>query len=225
MYYLGYKLRKHIGNALKARSQAVRTALEKYNAAARALVPPRPALSWDNVVEYAFLADFDLLSDTREDVRQRPWARPASRSLMDQYFKIQRAHEEILRLNVEICRFVTHIHDEESFLLQKETELLNSQPSLARQLRARRVRLTLSNDQHIKRLRKLAELPGFTGSIIPGISVERPPTHELGQRLDSTMDMRDFSAVQQGGGDDDDECYVEDDAEDMAYRVLEVSSR
>lgn len=66
---LGYKLRKHIGNALKARSQAVRTALENYNASARALVPPRAELSWDNVVEYAFLADFDLLADTREDVR------------------------------------------------------------------------------------------------------------------------------------------------------------
>ena len=35
----GYKLRKHIGNALKARSKAVRTALQNYNVAAQALVP------------------------------------------------------------------------------------------------------------------------------------------------------------------------------------------
>ncbi|KAG6852084.1 hypothetical protein C0991_003278 [Blastosporella zonata] len=80
---MGYKLRKHIGNALKVRSQAVRTALEKYNAAAKALIPPRPQLSWDLVVEYAFLADFDLLSDTREDIHERPWAKPAARVLMD----------------------------------------------------------------------------------------------------------------------------------------------
>jgi hypothetical protein len=42
--------------------------LEKYNAAAGALVPPRPELSWDSVVEYAFFSNFDLLANTREDV-------------------------------------------------------------------------------------------------------------------------------------------------------------
>ena len=68
---VGYKLRKHIGNALKARSKAIRTALQNYNVAAQALVPPRPGLSWDDIVEYAFLVDFDLLSDTRSDVRLR----------------------------------------------------------------------------------------------------------------------------------------------------------
>ncbi|KAG6873569.1 hypothetical protein C0993_001309 [Termitomyces sp. T159_Od127] len=42
---MGYKLRKHIGKALEGRSQAVRNTLDKYNAAARALSPPRPKLS------------------------------------------------------------------------------------------------------------------------------------------------------------------------------------
>jgi len=36
----GYKLHKHIGNALKAHSKAVCTALPNYNVAAQALVPP-----------------------------------------------------------------------------------------------------------------------------------------------------------------------------------------
>ena len=89
------------------------------------------------MVEYAFLADFDLLSDTREDVRQCPWARPAARALMDQYFKIERAHEEIIRLDVEIRRFVTHIRDEEHFLLSKETELALSHPDISYQIRTR----------------------------------------------------------------------------------------
>ena len=88
---LGYKLCKHIGNTLKAWSKAVRTALQNYNVAAHALVPCRPALSWDDVVEYAFLADFNLLSNTRSDVRLRVWAKPVSRVLMDQFFKMERA--------------------------------------------------------------------------------------------------------------------------------------
>ncbi|KAG5353297.1 hypothetical protein C0989_008515 [Termitomyces sp. Mn162] len=52
---VGYKLRKHIGKALKAQSQAICNALGKYNAAAHALSPPCPELSWDLVMEYVFL--------------------------------------------------------------------------------------------------------------------------------------------------------------------------
>ncbi|KAJ3859342.1 hypothetical protein EV359DRAFT_50996, partial [Lentinula novae-zelandiae] len=57
----GYKLRKHIADALKARSQVIRTAVTTYNIAASEL--NRPKLSWDQVIEYTFLSDFDLLCD------------------------------------------------------------------------------------------------------------------------------------------------------------------
>ncbi|KAG6912822.1 hypothetical protein DXG01_011751, partial [Tephrocybe rancida] len=63
-------LRKHIGKALKVRSQAIRTSLERYNAAAALMSPPRPSLSWDQVVEHAYLADFDLLRDCRQDIHE-----------------------------------------------------------------------------------------------------------------------------------------------------------
>ena len=131
---IGYKLRKHIGNALKARSQAVHMALQNYNAAAQALVPPRPPLSWDDVIKYAFLADFDLLSDTHADVRLKIWAKPASHILMDQHFKMKRARQEILHLNVEIPHLATYIRDKEAFLLQQEELLSETDPPLSRQL-------------------------------------------------------------------------------------------
>ncbi|KAG2343102.1 hypothetical protein BDR05DRAFT_976169 [Suillus weaverae] len=59
----GYKLRKHIGKALQVRSAAIQTALDRYNTAARALRPPCASLSWEEVVEYTFLSNFDLLHD------------------------------------------------------------------------------------------------------------------------------------------------------------------
>ncbi|KAG5721405.1 hypothetical protein E4T56_gene12934 [Termitomyces sp. T112] len=99
---MGYKLRKHIGKALKVRSQAIRNSLDKYSAAACSLSPPNPELSWDLIVESAFLADFDLLSDTREGVHECPWAAPAAQIMMNKFFKIQHAREEIDYLNVEI---------------------------------------------------------------------------------------------------------------------------
>ena len=87
--YIGYKLRKHIATALRARSQAIRRALDRYNAAASTVSPPQPNLSWDDVVEYAFLADFDLLRESRQDIRDRPWTKPAFRVMIDQHFKLQ----------------------------------------------------------------------------------------------------------------------------------------
>lgn len=109
-------MRKHIGKALKAQSQAIRTALTQYNVAAKALIPPRPALQWERVIEYAFLADFDLLRDVRQDMSDRKWATPAGRQAMDTYFKICRAKEEIKHLNIEIQRVITYMHVKDAYL-------------------------------------------------------------------------------------------------------------
>ncbi|KAH7904826.1 hypothetical protein BJ138DRAFT_1119044 [Hygrophoropsis aurantiaca] len=103
----GYKMRKHIAKALQARSAAIKTALDRYNVAAQAMSPPRRDLSWEEVVEYAFLADFDLLRDSRQNTAERPWATPTARRAMDLHFKMDRANEEIKRLNVEIRRLIS----------------------------------------------------------------------------------------------------------------------
>ncbi|KAJ7867083.1 hypothetical protein B0H14DRAFT_3084142 [Mycena olivaceomarginata] len=150
----GYKLRKHIAKALQVRSKAVKSALERYNAAASAMTPVKPQLSWDEVVGYAFLAEFDLLREGREDIRTEPWALPAGRAAMDQHFKIVRAEEELERLNLEIPRLVTFMVDEESFLVAR--------------YRMERMRF---NAVHMERLTKLSKEDGFTASITPGVSV------------------------------------------------------
>jgi hypothetical protein len=112
----GYSLSKHIGNTLKSRSAAIQTVLLKYNDAAANLQPPRSPLSWEDVVEYAFLADFNLLCDTREDICKRPWATLTARLAIDSYFKLLHAEEEMQQLNIEIPRLVTYIRDENNYL-------------------------------------------------------------------------------------------------------------
>ncbi|KAJ6602590.1 hypothetical protein DFH09DRAFT_899846 [Mycena vulgaris] len=119
----GYKMRKHITKALQARSKAVRSAIEHYNVATIALDPPMPTLAWEQVVEYVFLADFDILRDTRPEIQLRPWTRPVYWLAMDQYFRILRAWEGIKHLNVEIPRIVTRIRDENTFLWKMEVQL------------------------------------------------------------------------------------------------------
>ncbi|KAJ6510472.1 hypothetical protein C8R45DRAFT_1050270 [Mycena sanguinolenta] len=75
----GYKMRKHIAKALQARSKAIKNAIERYNVVALDMEPPMPTLDWDEVVNYRFLADFNILRDTRDSIRSRPWTRPSYR--------------------------------------------------------------------------------------------------------------------------------------------------
>ncbi|KAG1857938.1 hypothetical protein C8R48DRAFT_748846 [Suillus tomentosus] len=164
----GYKLRKHIGKALQVRSVAIRTALDKYNTAACAVSPPRATLSWEDVVEYAF-----------QDVSHRPWATPTGRHTMDMYFKMRRASKEIQHLNVEIRRMATYLHDKELYLTECQKQLQSMHPALAHQVGVHwniRARFT---SYHLRRLHEISALPGFTGLIAPGESVEEGPDAAL----------------------------------------------
>ncbi|KAJ7747908.1 hypothetical protein DFH07DRAFT_869390 [Mycena maculata] len=170
----GYRLRKHIAKALQARSKAIKGAIAKYNQAAEAMEPPRPTLDWEQVVECAFLADFDLLRDAREDIRQEPWALPAGRAAMDQHFKLLRADEEIERLNVEIHRFVTYMRDEDNFLIRQEDRLREEgDEGMVHQVRLVRMERGRFTSLHMSRFVRLSKAGGFTGDLVPGVSVSR----------------------------------------------------
>ncbi|KAK0235526.1 hypothetical protein EDD85DRAFT_922576 [Armillaria nabsnona] len=90
--------------------------VDRYNAAAKALEPPRPMLKWEDVIAYTFLSEFDLLKDTREDICEKPWANSAIQEASDAYYRIIYAQEEVHRLNIEIRRFVTKIKAKEKYL-------------------------------------------------------------------------------------------------------------
>ncbi|KAI6100569.1 hypothetical protein F5141DRAFT_1190316 [Pisolithus sp. B1] len=153
----GYKLRKHIAKALQTCSAAIKT------------------LHWEQVVEYTFLADFDLLRDTCENISQRPWAHPTACFALDTYFKMCRAEEEIECLNVEICRVITFMRNEERFLRTCEEKINNIHPALGHQV-SQRCKLHLQfNGSHLKRLHDIAMLPGFAGTLIPGVSALKGP--------------------------------------------------
>ncbi|PPQ80089.1 hypothetical protein CVT24_006543 [Panaeolus cyanescens] len=221
MSQTGYKMRQHIGKALKTRSQAIQTALKEFNTAAESL--GRETLTWDDVVNCSQLADFDLLSDTREDVRKRPWATPASRLQLDQYFKIKRAHEEIKRLNIEIRRLTTYIRDEEYYLSTKAASLRASQPSLAHQIDIKLITLRRMNDIHLSRLSKLNDLSGFTGTLDEGISIENglPTAQSTTPRALLHTDISEETITQAEEEEEQEE--DEQEAGEVALKVLQVS--
>ncbi|KAI6116970.1 hypothetical protein EDD17DRAFT_1477623 [Pisolithus thermaeus] len=163
-----YKLRKHIGKALQTRSAAIQAALTHYNTAAKAL--GRRTLEFDEVVEYAFLADFDLLRDTRQDVLTRPWASPTARLAINTYFKLCRAEEEVVCLNVEICRIVTYLVDEDRYVRACEALYQDAHPALAYQTSRYHTIRSRFTPLHLCYLEKISHLPGFNGMLSPGIS-------------------------------------------------------
>ncbi|KAI6021070.1 hypothetical protein EDC04DRAFT_2939417 [Pisolithus marmoratus] len=166
----GYKLCKHIAKALKARSATIHTALDWFNTAAHACSPPRRQLMFEEVVEYMFLADFDLLRNaTCEDISQRPWASPAVHAAMDHYFKVCRVEEEIEHLNVEIHRMVTYLHED------RYMTACIAQLQLYHSIRAR------FTNRHLCLLTEMAGLHGFTGTTFPGNSMKTNPGDSAGE--------------------------------------------
>lgn len=159
---IGYKIRAKIGNALKNRAEAIRTAIHAYNTAASQLTPPREPLTWANIMNIADLAEFDLLKDTREKVNEKPWAKLAIREAIRLHLKSKRAQEEIDRLNVEITRLITFMHDEyEDY--QTVIKSNNTQPLLRKEVTERHQYCDKVARQLIKRLIQVSKLSGFSG--------------------------------------------------------------
>ncbi|KAJ7020575.1 hypothetical protein C8F04DRAFT_1317247 [Mycena alexandri] len=134
----GYKLRKHIAKALQARSRAVKTALKNYNDVAPMM--DADPLTWE---------EFDILRDGRYDIWMYPWAKPSGR--------IERANDEIPRLNIEIRRDV--------FLRRTEASVREERgEALAHQVFKYRMLWGRFSNEHV---------PGFTGSLLPGVAVNK----------------------------------------------------
>jgi hypothetical protein len=148
---------------LQRRSEAIRTALSKYNTQASKLNPPCPSLSWKKIVDYSFLAEFDLLRLTRTDIRQAEWTAPARREGTTKYFKLCRAREEIVRLNIEICRLRTAIRDEEMNACLVIAQLSEEDPALSAEIRRRWSLRSQVNKQLIQQLDQVESLDGFSG--------------------------------------------------------------
>ncbi|CAK5263328.1 unnamed protein product [Mycena citricolor] len=222
----GYKLQKHIAKQLQARSKALKHAITKYNEAAVSIIPPRPTLSWEEVVDYAFLADFDLLRLGHEDIRDEKWTSPAGRRAVDLHYQLLRADEEIERLNVEIPRLLTYMEDEQRFLSYHEARLQSEgNRGLAFQVQLLRMKRGRFDNIHRDRLTKLSRRSGFTATMANGKSLSRErdvpssdagPTAQAGRGVDAINDT--FINEQNSQSDDSDE-----DADDAEGDGLDVA--
>jgi hypothetical protein len=157
----------HIAKGLQKRSKTIKNAVTAYNLAASRLDPPREQLTFEQVLEFVHVGEFDLLRNSRQEVQLKPWSRPAERAATTMFFKLQRSYDEILRLKVEARRLLTYIHNEENFLEKCTDSLKATHPDLEHVLELNVAAFKRVNRIHLARLSKLAGDQRF-GEILPG---------------------------------------------------------
>ncbi|KAG2369716.1 hypothetical protein BDR07DRAFT_1266974, partial [Suillus spraguei] len=163
MVLSGYKLRQQIGKALQRCSDAIWNAINKYNVQATALNPPRPCLSWKDIADYSFLGEFDVLRYSRTDMRELDWAKPTHQEGSVKFFKLHHAYEEVERLNIEVRRLWTAIHDEGAQISTTINKLLDLNPPLVRELPKCWKLCSAVNSVHLFQLDEIEAQPGFSG--------------------------------------------------------------
>ncbi|KAG2154140.1 uncharacterized protein EDB93DRAFT_1239530 [Suillus bovinus] len=175
----GYKLRQQLGKALQRRSDAIRNAINHYNTQAAALNPPRSKISWKDIADYGFVAEFDLLRYSRNDIQSSTWSKPGHQEATTKFFKLCRAREEITRLNVEVRRLCTAIHDEERHMLTVIQKLQVSDPHLGCELQRQHHSHVAINAMHCYCLNRIESLTGFSGVRGVGVCADRTADHGM----------------------------------------------
>ncbi|KAG2090004.1 uncharacterized protein F5147DRAFT_549542, partial [Suillus discolor] len=97
------------------------------------------------------------------------WSKPGHREATTKFFKLCRAHKEITRLNVEVHRLHTAIHDEERHMLTVIQKLQVSDPHLGCELQCQHRSRAAINAMHCYRLNHIESLTGFSG--VRGVGV------------------------------------------------------
>ncbi|KAJ6608007.1 hypothetical protein B0H10DRAFT_1955757 [Mycena sp. CBHHK59/15] len=157
-----------ISKALKTCSKAIRCAIIVYNNAAALLTPLWQHLTFAKVIQMISLAEFDILHDTRQDIRLLSWTQPAPREAMVLHFGIKRAKEEVRRLNVEITRLLAYLVDKHiNYYRAITANIINSSGAGTKLSHQRSICQT-----HVQTSR----LVGFSGTIFPDQREDRDPT-------------------------------------------------
>jgi hypothetical protein len=159
---LGYKLRKHIAQALSRRCIAIRNAIDRYNALAPLQTPPRPHLVYSDVVEYCNFSEFEIIKHSDHNLLSKDWSVLHNRQTANKYFKLERAKEEIQRCNIEVARLQAWV-DQDDAELSRAVAAHEHNPGFAAHLKAVQVRRRQANDRIRARLQQIYNLSGYSG--------------------------------------------------------------
>ncbi|KZT50421.1 hypothetical protein CALCODRAFT_406408, partial [Calocera cornea HHB12733] len=160
-----YAMRRAIAKAMDERCGAIRTALQKYNDLARKLIPPRPKLNYDTVISMTWVSEFALLRFSKRNVQEEQWADHLVREMTVQWHLLQCAKQEIQRLDIEVRRLWTALHDEPIVWRQSIAAAHRAGHTVLAAEMQHRLNARQQIDYALQtRLQQIFALPGFSGN-------------------------------------------------------------
>ena len=202
----GYKLQQHIAKALTQRLNVVKKAINQYNEQVKCLDPPGPSITWEQIAEYTFIGEFDLLCIAQSDIQTEKWAQKSYREAAQavKYFKLCHAWEELQRLNVEVCRLWTFIKEEATHVECTIKHLSANGSPLVDELQQQWTLHSAINIHHLQWLKQLEQKSYYTGSQEIGEGIETENIFHSHSKLSSmeedeiqmeTEQERDFEII------------------------------
>lgn len=158
------------------------------------------------MASYAWLGEFDLLKHSRHRILEKPWTSKGNREVANNFFKIQRAHEEVRRLNVEVARLSAWVDYEDAHLKSTFESLVESDPTLSHEISCMYKERRRANDVHRRRIQAIYDLSGYCGS--RGTETRGVDDHRGGDADEMMEDLRGTRSIE---ADEDDALWDEAD--------------
>src|SRR5258708_4463940 len=158
----GYKLCKHIAQALSCHCTAIHSAIDRYNLLAPLQMPPRPHLVYSKVVEYCNFSEFKILKHSDHDLLSKDWSVLYNQQAANKYFKLECAKEEVQRCNVEVAHLQAWV-DLDDAELSRAIATNEHNHAFAAHLKVVQVWHCQANDHVHVCLRQIYSLPGYSG--------------------------------------------------------------
>ncbi|KAG9098692.1 hypothetical protein FS749_003179 [Ceratobasidium sp. UAMH 11750] len=162
-----FELEKYL-NGNTTRSKALKSAVSKYNKLALKFDLPRRQITTREVMDMANLSDFQLLREHRHEILSEKWALPEIRQATMHALRVDRAREELVRVQIEARRLQTWMRDDLHHMDEtlKRLEVENS--LLASALRPRIIYQARVNESIYAYIQRIESSDYFDGKRGPG---------------------------------------------------------
>jgi hypothetical protein len=186
--------------------------------------PPAPHLEWNDIVNYGFISEFELLKHAysqHPEILSKPWTVPGNREVAAKYFKILRAQEEIVRLNVEVRRLRTAMLDGDARFRSCISRLQISDPDLSAEMEEIRQDRLRVDSVHQVRLDCIESLVGFSGQRGRGFHVNLDM--DMYPDLAPIAEAEEMTRIQgeDNGNAEDDDIAADDELNDTMIQLGE----
>jgi hypothetical protein len=222
MFLLGYKLHKHIAQALSRQCAAIRNAISHYNGLVPIQKPPRPLLMYSKVIDYCTFSEFEILKHSDHDILSKEWAVLANRQAANKYFKIKRAEEEIHRCNVEVTRVQAWVDEDNVVMSRAVATHEGNDPAFAAHLKVLQIQRRHVNDHLHTHLKQIYKLPGYCGPLPLVAASSAPPTPSAVPLTALNTGVEDH--VNGDHVDNEDKLHGEEDEDEM-LRMMEMLTK